>query len=114
LVRPREQIRDSFHTTNRDRCLKIFAKTRDLPTVSKDGVKVSLQMNAGLMLDLPQLHACGAEGIGLYRTEVSFMMRKSFPTVAEQRKIYTEVLDQAAGKPVNFRTLDIGGDKALP
>ncbi|MBC6406001.1 MAG: phosphoenolpyruvate--protein phosphotransferase [Rhodospirillales bacterium] len=116
LVRPREQVLNSFHATltDRDRRLKLFAETRDLPTVSKDGVRVSLQMNAGLMLDLPQLHACGAEGIGLYRTEISFLVRESFPTVAEQRKIYTEVLDQAAGKPVNFRTLDIGGDKALP
>ncbi len=116
LVRPREQVRDSFaqSLTDRDRRRQLFSETRDLPAVSKDGVEIELYMNAGLMLDLPQLHACGARGIGLYRTEVPFMVRETFPTVAEQQAIYAEVLDQAAGKPVNFRTLDIGGDKALP
>ncbi len=116
LVRPREQVRESFSRalSDRDRRRQIFSETRDLPAVSIDGVEFSLQMNAGLMLDLPQLQACGADGIGLYRTEVPFMVRESFPTVAEQQELYAEVLDQAAGKPVNFRTLDIGGDKALP
>ncbi len=115
LVRPREQVRENFARalSDRDRRRQIFSETRDLPAVTKDGVGVHLYMNAGLMLDLPQLHACGAEGIGLYRTEVPFMVRETFPTVAEQQAIYAEVLDQADGKPVNFRTLDIGGDKAL-
>ncbi len=116
LVRPREQVRESFSRalTDRHRRRQLFSETRDLPAVSKDGIAITLQMNAGLMFDLPQLHACGAEGIGLYRTEVPFMVRESFPTVVEQQRIYAEVLDLAAGKPVNFRTLDIGGDKALP
>lgn len=116
LVRPREQVRESFSRalTDRDRRRQIFSETRDLPAISKDGIAVTMQMNAGLMIDLPQLHACGAEGIGLYRTEVPFMVRESFPSVAEQQRIYAEVMDLADGKSVNFRTLDIGGDKALP
>ena len=116
LVRPREQVRDSYRLalSDQDRRRRQFAETRNLPAISKDGVRISLLMNAGLMLELPQLHACGADGIGLYRTEVPFMVREDFPSVAEQRDIYAQVLDQAAGKPVVFRTLDIGGDKALP
>ncbi len=116
LVRPREQVRESFSRalSDRDKRRQLFSETRDLPAISKDGIAITMQMNAGLMIDLPQLHACGAEGIGLYRTEVPFMVRESFPTVAEQQRIYAEVLDLAEGKPVNFRTLDIGGDKALP
>ncbi|GAB5470619.1 MAG: phosphoenolpyruvate--protein phosphotransferase [Rhodospirillales bacterium] len=116
LVRPREQVRDSYRAalTDRDRRLREIAVTRSLPAVSKDGIAVSLKMNAGLMMELPQLHASGADGIGLYRTEVPFMVREAFPSVVEQQRFYAEVLDEAAGKPVTFRTLDIGGDKALP
>ncbi|MEO1191643.1 MAG: phosphoenolpyruvate--protein phosphotransferase [Pseudomonadota bacterium] len=116
LVRPREQVRESYRLalSDRDRRLKLFAETRDLPAVTADGVAVTMLMNAGLMMELPQLHLCGAEGIGLYRTEVPFMVREAFPSVAEQQRLYAEVLDEAGDKPVTFRTLDIGGDKALP
>jgi len=116
LVRPREQVRDSYRLAlfALDRRRREFAETRNLPAVSKDGVRISLQMNAGLMLELPQLAECGADGIGLYRTEVPFMVRETFPSVDEQREIYAKVLDAAENRPVNFRTLDIGGDKVLP
>jgi phosphotransferase system enzyme I (PtsP) len=71
-------------------------------------------LNAGLQLDLPQLAATGADGIGLYRTEIPFMARAQLPDVAAQTQLYTRILDQAAGKPVLFRTLDVGSDKLLP
>src|SRR5208282_2020425 len=91
-----------------------YAAARDLPATSLDGVHVGLHINAGLLIDMPHLHESGADGIGLYRTELLFMVRRSFPSVAEQTHVYARVLDLARGKPVVFRTLDIGGDKALP
>ena len=71
-------------------------------------------MNAGLLIDIPHLHEVGAAGIGLYRTEVPFMVRNDFPDSHSQSEIYTRVFEQAEGKPITFRTLDIGGDKVLP
>jgi phosphotransferase system enzyme I (PtsP) len=116
LLRPRESVRQTFAESMaaRERRKQIMARTRDLPAVTLDGVEVSLQMNAGLLIDLPQLDATGADGIGLYRTEVPFMVRDSFPGVSDQVDVYARVLKQANGRPVVFRTLDIGGDKALP
>ncbi|HEX7966915.1 MAG TPA: putative PEP-binding protein, partial [Stellaceae bacterium] len=75
---------------------------------------VSLQLNAGLLLDLPYLDETGAEGVGLFRTELLFMMREDFPSVGQQASIYRRVLEHAGDRPVTFRTLDIGGDKLLP
>jgi phosphotransferase system enzyme I (PtsP) len=75
---------------------------------------VALQLNAGLLLDLPYLDEMGAEGVGLFRTELLFMMRHDFPTVSQQASIYRRVLEHAGERPVTFRTLDIGGDKLLP
>jgi phosphotransferase system, enzyme I, PtsP len=71
-------------------------------------------LNAGLLIDLPQLRATGAEGIGLFRTEIPFMVRDSFPGVEDQTEFYRSVFEQAEGSTVVFRTLDIGGDKVLP
>jgi phosphotransferase system enzyme I (PtsP) len=82
--------------------------------VTRDGVKIAIHMNAGLLLDLQHLHESGADGIGLYRTELPFMARSSLPDVAAQTLLYRKILDQAEGKPVVFRTLDVGGDKVLP
>jgi phosphotransferase system enzyme I (PtsP) len=73
-----------------------------------------LFLNAGLLADMVRLDETGAEGIGLYRTEIPFMARASYPDVAAQTDFYARVLDEADGRPVTFRTLDIGGDKALP
>lgn len=116
LLRPRSGIRESFVEAIRagEERRQLFAATRDLPAVTQDGVEISLQINAGLLVDLPQLHASGAEGVGLYRTEVPFMVRDSFPDVEAQLELYQRVLEQAEGKPVTFRTLDVGGDKSLP
>jgi phosphotransferase system enzyme I (PtsP) len=91
-----------------------FATIRDLPAETKDGVLIRLMMNAGLQLDMPHLLESGADGIGLFRTEIQFMVGEAMPKLADQANFYREVLDAAGDKPVVFRTLDLGGDKVLP
>ncbi len=91
-----------------------YAALRDLPAETRDGAQVALQLNAGLLLDLPYLHETGAEGVGLFRTELLFMLREDFPSVGQQAAVYRRVLEHAGELPVTFRTLDIGGDKLLP
>jgi phosphotransferase system enzyme I (PtsP) len=91
-----------------------FRALRAVEPLTKDGQRVSLQMNAGLLVDLPQLSESGAEGIGLFRTELQFMIASTLPKAEEQEQFYRNVLKQAAGRPVTFRTLDIGGDKVVP
>ncbi len=91
-----------------------FRKLHDTPAVTRDGHAVSLTINAGLMVDLPHLHEAGADGIGLFRTELQFLIASAMPKLSEQREFYTKVLDGAGDKPVTFRTLDVGGDKVLP
>ena len=87
---------------------------RDKPAVTRDGQRVRLMMNAGLLVDLPHLAEAGAEGIGLFRTELQFMIAATMPKLSEQKALYGAVLDAAGDRPVTFRTLDIGGDKVLP
>src|SRR4029077_16323387 len=82
--------------------------------VTKDGEKVSLLLNAGLLVDLPHIAETGASGIGLFRTEFQFMVAAELPRNAEQLRLYRQVLDAAEDRPVTFRTLDVGGDKVLP
>jgi phosphotransferase system, enzyme I, PtsP len=91
-----------------------YLALRDKPCVTKDGEKITLMINAGLPVDLPHLDETGAVGIGLFRTELQFMVAATLPRTAEQFSLYRAVLDAAGGKPVTFRTLDIGGDKVLP
>jgi phosphotransferase system, enzyme I, PtsP len=88
-----------------------FAAAKDAPTTTLDGVHVELLLNAGLSFDLEQLSVTGAAGVGLYRTEFQFMVADSLPRLDAQTALYTEALDIADGKPVTFRTLDLGGDK---
>ncbi len=91
-----------------------YASIRDKPAVTPDGEQVSLVMNAGLMADLPSLINSGAEGVGLFRTELQFLIRNQMPKRSELVAQYQRVLDAAQGKRVVFRTLDIGSDKVLP
>lgn len=91
-----------------------FRALRDVEPVTRDGKRISLQMNAGLMVDLPQLAESGAEGIGLFRTELQFMIASNMPKLEEQEAFYRAVLKQSVGRQVTFRTLDIGGDKVVP
>jgi phosphotransferase system enzyme I (PtsP) len=93
---------------------KRYASLRDLPATTRDGVTVELHMNAGLMADLPSLVGSGAEGVGLFRTELQFLIRNKMPQRAELASLYARVMDAAKGRPVAFRTLDIGSDKVLP
>ena len=89
-------------------------RSATLPSVTQDGIAVSLSINAAFLIDLAELEAVGAEGCGLFRTELAFMTRNRYPDVAAQAAHYREVLDTADGRPVNFRTLDVGSDKHLP
>ncbi len=91
-----------------------FAALRDKPAITRDGTVVTLMMNAGLAADLPMLDETGAQGIGLFRTELPFMVSHRLPTLAEQTQLYADVLAAAGERPVVFRTLDLGGDKVLP
>lgn len=87
---------------------------RDLPAITKDGYRIGLFVNAGLGADISLSLAAGAEGVGLYRTEIPFLLRDRFPSGEEQRIIYRQLLSSFAPRPVTLRTLDVGGDKPLP
>ena len=91
-----------------------YAGLRELQAVTKDGVRVGLFINAGLIVDLPHLAQSGADGIGLFRTELEFMISAKFPLKDRQTGIYQKIIEGAGDRPVVFRSLDIGGDKLLP
>jgi phosphotransferase system enzyme I (PtsP) len=116
LLRPRADIQQSIAAAvaARTRRRAYYETLRDIPAVTRDGVAVRLLLNAGLLLDIAQLKATGAEGVGLFRTEIPLLTRNAFPGVADQTAFYKRVYEQADGRPIVFRTLDIGGDKVLP
>ena len=116
LVRPAEDILQTIHAAieARDERRRKYAALRDLPSATRDQARISLHMNAGLLIDMQHLDETGADGVGLYRTEIPFMVRSEFPDVDAQTWLYSRVLDVADGRPVTFRTLDVGGDKVLP
>jgi phosphotransferase system enzyme I (PtsP) len=116
FVRPSQELQKAYGEKVRFYARKQaqFAALRDLPSITKDGANIELNINAGLIVDLPHLHDSGAAGVGLYRTELQFMMAQRFPRLSSQVRHYQQILDQAQGKPVVFRTLDIGADKTLP
>ncbi len=91
-----------------------YRKLRDIPAVTKDGVAIDLHMNAGLIVDLQHVEETGAQSIGLFRTELQFMVARQFPRLSAQEALYRSILDAVPDKPVTFRTLDIGSDKVLP
>jgi len=91
-----------------------YASIRGKPAETLCGQRIALHMNAGLMADLPSLESSGAEGVGLFRTELQFLIRNHMPKRAELSELYSRVMDAAKGKRVVFRTLDIGSDKVLP
>src|SRR3954452_12261532 len=91
-----------------------FAAIRNLPAKTRDGLDVSVMVNAGLAEDAAALPMTGAEGIGLFRTEFQFLVSATLPGRERQQRLYTKVLESAGDRPVVFRTVDIGGDKALP
>lgn len=115
-LRPQPDVEAAFAEKVRFRARRqeLYRELRDKPSVSKDGTSVDLLMNAGLAVDLPQLADSGAAGIGLFRTELQFMVAATFPRAEAQEKLYRDVLEASKEKPVTFRTIDIGGDKVLP
>lgn len=90
-----------------------YRALRDIPALTTDGERVSVHINAGLLVDLPHLKQSGADGVGLFRTELLFMLSSTLPKLERQVESYRAVIARADGKPVIFRTLDIGGDKIL-
>jgi phosphotransferase system enzyme I (PtsP) len=115
-IRPSSEVESAYAERVRFRARRQaqYRELRDKPCVSKDGQPVELLLNAGLVIDLPHIEDTGCGGIGLFRTELQFMVGQALPRASEQLSLYRSVLDAAGDKPVTFRTLDIGGDKALP
>lgn len=115
LTPPKEMLREYRQLQrNEQKFNKSLAEYKNLPAVTEDGFHVTLLTNTGLLADVSPGLNHGAEGIGLYRSEIPFMIHDSFPTEEEQYKVYKEVLDAYSPRPVAMRTLDIGGDKQLP
>jgi phosphotransferase system, enzyme I, PtsP len=115
-LNPLPEVKRRFQEiVDQDRALtRDLESLRDEPCVTLDGHRMPLWVNTGLMADVTRSLEQGAEGVGLYRTEVPFLLRERFPSEEEQRQIYRNQLEAFAPKPVTMRTLDIGGDKALP
>ena len=115
-LRPPPEIVAAFRTRQTVRAQRVaeIAAVRDLPAVTKDGVQIKLMMNAGLLIDMPHLTETGADGVGLFRTELQFMIGETMPRLSDQIEFYKQIIEAAGDKPVVFRTLDLGGDKVLP
>ena len=115
ILRPSEEVVELYTAAvdARTKQRAAYAAIRELPAVTLDGVKVSLNINAGFLLDMQGLADSNADGIGLYRTEMPFLAMPTLPDVKAQYALYKQVVDGAKGKPVTFRTLDVGGDKIV-
>jgi phosphotransferase system enzyme I (PtsP) len=115
-LRPDDNVASAFNDkiAMANQAQERFAAIREKPAITRDGIKVNLTMNAGLLADLPSIDSSGAEGVGLFRTELQFLLRNEMPKRADLYGQYARVMDSAKGKPVTFRTLDIGSDKVVP
>jgi phosphotransferase system enzyme I (PtsP) len=115
ILRPATEVRASYlHAVQvRQEIEAGYAAQRALPASSKDGIRLRLQLNVGLAREMEQLDKTGADGIGLFRTEIAMLARGEVTDVPEQAALYSRVLDAAGDRPVRFRTLDLGGDKML-
>ncbi|GHE02077.1 peptidase [Defluviimonas sp. 20V17] len=115
-LRPEETVASAFRDkiAMQAKAQERYAGLRDKPATDRAGTEIKLYMNAGLMADLPSLAGSGAEGVGLFRTELQFLVRTKVPRRSELAALYGRVMDAAKGKPVVFRTLDIGSDKVVP
>ena len=115
-VRPTPMLVEAFEARfakNRER-QAVYAGLRDVEPRTLDGTRIMVMMNAGLRDDVPMLNFTGADGIGLYRTEFQFLVSATLPSRERQTRLYRDVMEAAGNRPVVFRTVDIGGDKALP
>jgi phosphotransferase system, enzyme I, PtsP len=115
-LRPENTVAKAFREkiAMQAQAMQRYTSLRDLPATALCGTTIALHMNAGLMADLPSLSGSGAEGVGLFRTELQFLIRSHVPKRGELAGLYSRVMDAAKGKRVAFRTLDIGSDKVLP
>jgi phosphotransferase system enzyme I (PtsP) len=116
FVRPTKPVEQAFkgkQATGQKKRAE-FAALRNVAPVTKDGARIIVMINAGLRDDAAALEASGADGIGLFRTEFQFLVSATLPRRESQQRLYKSVLDAAGDKPVIFRTVDVGGDKALP
>ncbi len=115
-LRPEETVATAFRDkiAMKAKAQERYADIRTKPAETRDGQRITLLMNAGLMADLPSMQSSGAEGVGLFRTELQFLTRPNVPRRGDLAATYARVLEAAGGKPVIFRTLDIGSDKVLP
>ena len=115
-LRPDDNVANAFRDkmAMQAAALERYASIREKPAETLCGNVISLHMNAGLMADLPSLPTSGAEGVGLFRTELQFLVRNQMPRRTELAALYARVMDASQGMRVVFRTLDIGSDKVLP
>ena len=116
FARPTPAVREAFDTklaASQKRRAE-YAAVKDLPSITKDGTRITVMVNAGLRDDVAALGMTGADGIGLFRTEFQFLVSAALPKREAQQRLYRSVLDAAGDKPVIFRTVDVGGDKQLP
>ena len=115
-LRPNATMHDAFGARfekSRER-QAAYAQLRDVEPFTRCGTRISVMMNAGLRDDMSALAMTGADGVGLFRTEFQFLVSSTLPQRERQMRLYRDVLDSAGDKPVIFRTVDIGGDKAVP
>jgi phosphotransferase system enzyme I (PtsP) len=115
-ARPNQSMEEAFEAklSSSAKRRAAYAALRGLPPVTKDGQRITVMVNAGLRDDAAALDLTGADGIGLFRTEFQFLVSATLPRRERQQRLYRDVLDAARDRPVVFRTVDIGGDKALP
>jgi len=115
-VRPQADVEMAYAEKVRVRARRQaqYRRLKNKPTITRDDVEITLLMNAGLPFDIPHLEETGARGIGLFRTELQFMVASTLPRMREQQAFYEKILKDSGDRPVVFRTLDVGGDKVLP
>jgi len=115
-INPSETVKNEYQRLQLDQTRELcrLDQYRDQPAMTSDGVRITLRANIGLISDITVAKRFGAEGVGLYRTEFPYMARYDFPSRDDQYELYSQVVKEFDGQPVTIRTLDIGGDKALP
>lgn len=115
-IRPPEDVEAAADAEIAARAAQVavYAATRDLPPETKDGVRISLNLNLGLFVNPDHLSAADVDGVGLFRTELPYMASRELPSVSDQQRIYRDAIEKAQGKQVIFRSFDIGGDKQVP
>jgi phosphotransferase system, enzyme I, PtsP len=106
IIREYDRLERDYAELNRE-----LGGLKNLPAETTDGHRVSLYANIGLLSDVAFAQLHGAQGVGLYRTEIPFLSHRDFPSEEEQYSLYCKVVEGMAGKPVTIRTLDIGADK---